>query len=678
MTNVTIYRGGNMLSVRFRFDGTRDVMMPVNLAYPPATMVGLWHGGLPQTTIVPSTATDAQVWPSVAAGIGTRIHDMSDDNTPINTGWSYVGANHGYDTGCRVNLADHGKTTADVGSQWTDGTRIYTLLAIPDADKLVFGNPYTVVNGIAQGVKNPPAAPLTHVSGATHTATVPIANILTPAVQILPSTHSHTVAVDLDGQPVPDGKSTGQVLTISESYVIPPYQGMIDTARAHIGTPLATIMPQAGSMCRIANTYRWSDETLLVSQRVTAEQKFTLNMGVTQCFPLTAPTGGTRVQFMPNVGVAGTLDWSGWANINTLPALTDFTPATLKEPAFPASSMTQWAVDAQGTPQWGITIGMLPTDDGHPQTRVKYTTAKSWFMSSSYKKNYPQLVWGRTLEAGESVFGTAYRRYLPPPRTATEIIVSDGTNDFVMIERVGTVIGARMPAPELVNRTLVPVGPTNILVPDQVPADGIPYNVPTSPGYGMWRAESDLASMAAVPGATRPVGTYFLPVAGATRSTTYTGSYQVLLLHPMYLAEATPVNRVCIEVTGVGTGVLRHGVYGHDSTNGRPVTSRPIADFGSLAITSLGVKESVLATPVVLPAGWHWYAHVWQAVPTTPPTLRASSNGGGAPLNLGTSSASMTGDRFGYLAIGVGGALGAITIAGVHQLPPPRVAYRRA
>ncbi|WP_433392420.1 hypothetical protein [Micromonospora sp. KLBMP9576] len=678
MTNATtVYRGGNLLSIRFRFDDTRDVMMPANLAYPPATMVGLWHGGLQQATLVPSTATDAQVWPVVPPALGTRIHDMSDDNCPINTGWSYVGANHGYDTGCRIALVDHGKTTADVGSQWTDGTRIYTLLAVPDANKLLFGNPYTVVNGIAQGVKNPPSAPLTHVSGATHTATVPIAGILTPAVQIFPSTHSHTVAVELDGKPVPDGRSTGQALTISESYVIPSYQGMIDTARANIGTPLATIMAQTAPLCRVTNLYRWSEGTLIVSQRVTAQQTFTLNMGVTQCFPLTAPAGGTRRQFMPNVGVAGTLDWSGWADINTLPALTDFTPATLKDPLMPVSSMTQWAVDAQGTPQWGITMGMLPIGDGLAQNRIKYTTAKGWFISSSFKKNYPQLVWGRTLEAGVSVAGTAYRRYLPPPRTATEVVVSDGTHDFVMIERVGTVVSAQMRAPQLLNRKLVAVGSTNLQVPARVTADGIPYHVPVSPGYGMWRAEPDMVPAEALPGATRGVGTYFLLMSGPTRSNTYTGTYQRLLLYPMYLAEATRVDRACVEMTGIGTGVVRHGVYGHDPATGRPVTARPIADFGTVA-AAVGVQESILAVPVVLPAGWHWYAHVWQAVLTTPPSLRASVTGSGATLNLGTSSAAMTGDRFGYHAGGVGGALGAITIAGVHQLPPPRVAYRRA
>ncbi|WP_328348650.1 hypothetical protein [Micromonospora sp. NBC_00421] len=676
MAELIVYRSNALMSVRSRIDATRDVVMPVNLAYA-ESMVGLWHSGLPQVSLVPSTATDAQVWPVMSA-VGTRIHDTSDDNCPINTGWSYVGGNHGYNVGNQIVVTNHGKTTADVGSQWSDGTRIFTLLAVTNANSLLFGNPYTIVDGIAQGARVRPAAPLTHVSGATNRTTVPITG-LTPDVQIRPATHSHTVAVELDGRPVPAGRSTGQELVIRESYVIPTYQGMIDTARARIGTPIATIMPQLPSLCRISNEYRWSPGgSLIVAQTVTALSRFTLNAGVTQCGPLTPVAGGTRRQFMPNVGVAGGLNWSVWANIDTLTALTDFTPATLRNRLMPASSMTQWVVSGGGVQQWGIAVGLLPVADGEPEIRVRYTTAKGWFISSSLKKNYPQLVWGRTLAAGESVTGTAYRRYLAPPSTATEIVVSADGQDFVVIERVGTVAQAEMAVPQLFHRLLVPVGPTNLDVPDRVTVDGIPYAVPVSPGYGTWRAEPDRAASGPLPGATGPRGSYFLVRSGPTLSRTCTGTYQRLLLHPVFLAEPTPVDRACVEVTVAGTGVLRHGVYAHDPATGRPAVLGPIADFGTVAVTSVGVQESVLGAPVVLPAGWHWYAHVWQASGTTPPAVRASGVGAATTLNLGAGAAAMTGDRFGYEVTGVTGALGAITISGVHQFPPPQVAYRRA
>ncbi|WCN83513.1 hypothetical protein [Micromonospora sp. LH3U1] len=675
MPELIVYRFNALMSVRSRFDSTRDLVMPANLAYAEA-MVGMWHSGLPQVTLVPSTATDDQVWPIMSA-VGTKIHDTSDDNCPINTGWSYVGGNHGYDVGNQIVVTNHGKTTADVGSQWTDGIRIFTLLAITNANSLLFGNPYTVVDGIAQGARVKPAAPLTHVSGATNKTTVPITG-LTPDVQIRPATHSHTATVELDGRPVANGRWTGQDLTIRESYVIPSYQGMIDTARTNIGTPIATIMSRVPSLCRVSNVYRWSQGGLLVGQTVAALARFTLNAGVTQCAPLTAVAGGTRRQFMPNVGSAGGLNWSVWANIDTLPALTDFTPATLKDRLMPASSMTQWAVNSGQIQQWGIAVGLLPVADGVPEIRARHTTTKGWFISSSLKKNYPQLVWGRTLAAGESVTGTAYRRYLAPPSAATEIVVSDSTHDFVMIERVDTVAQTQMAAPQLFHRLLVPVGPTNLSVPDRVTVDGIPYSMPVPSGYGMWRAEPDQAQAGPLPGATCSRGSYFLTLSGPTQNTTYTGTYQRLLLHPVYLAEPTPVDRVCVEVTVAGTGVMRHGVYAHDPATGRPAALGPIADFGSVALTSVGVRESVLSVPVLLPAGWHWYGHVWQTNGATPPTLRASDTGAATTLNLGTSSAAMTGDCFGYEVTGTTGVLGAITISGIHQLRPPRVAYRRA
>ncbi|MBO4163441.1 hypothetical protein [Micromonospora antibiotica] len=676
MAELIVYRSNALMSVRSRIDATRDVIMPVNLAYA-ESMVGMWHSGLPQVSLVPSTATDAQVWPVLSA-VGTRIHDTSDDNCPINTGWSYVGGNHGYNVGNQIAVANHGKTTADVGSQWSDGSRIFTLLAITSASSLLFGNPYTIVDGIAQGARVKPTAPLTHVSGATNRATVPITG-LTPDVQIRPATHSHTVAVELDGRPVPDGRSTGQELVIRESYVIPSYQGMIDTARANIGTPIATIMPRIPSLCRISNVYRWSPGgDLLVAQQVTALTRFTLNAGVTQCAPLTPVAGGSRRQFMPNVGAAGGLNWSAWANIDTLAALTDFTPATLTDRSMPASSMTQWVVNGGGVQQWGIAVGLLPVADGVPGIRTRYTTAKGWFISSSLKKNYPQLVWGRTLAAGESVAGTAYRRYLMPPSTATEIVVSTGSQDFVLIERVGAAAQAELDAPQLFHRLLVPVGPTNLTVPDRVTVAGVPYAVPVSPGYGMWRADPDEALPEPPPGVTRARGGYFLVRSGPTVESTCTGAYQRLLLHPFFLAEPTPVDRAGVEVTKVGTGVLRHGVYAHDPTTGRPALLGPLADFGTVAVTTVGVKESVLGAPVPLPAGWHWYGQVWQVSGVTPPTVRASSVGCAVPLQLGSTAAAMTGDRFGYEVTGVTGALGAITISGVHQFRPPQVAYRRA
>ncbi|MBM0275326.1 hypothetical protein [Micromonospora tarensis] len=501
---IAVYKSGNNITVRSRFDATRDVLMPIVLVYSLNACVGFWHAGLPQVNLVATAASDASVFPVLQGGVGTPIHDMSDDNCPINIrsasdtpsaalGFSYIGGNHGYNYAARIaGGAAHGKTTADLGSQWTDssGTRIYTLIRIVSTTEAWWAYPYDPVTG-APVATGPAGTTLTHVSGATNTATVNLASVLTPGWQITPAIQTESVVVQLDGKALAEGKTLGNTLTITETYVIPTYGGLVATARANVGVPFQNLWAQMPKLCRITNTYRWSaNGTLMVSQRVAALSSFRLSMGATQMFPLTAPAGGARRQAMPNVGTAGTLDWTTFANINTLPGgNTAFTSAVALDPAYPAQSATQWAEDASGTRVWGIAIGYLPIGDAHPSVRAGRTTYTPWFMSGSFKKNYPQVVWAHLVNDGDEIAATAYRRYLPPPQGPTEIVVSDGTHDFAIIERVGSTGYTRMLAPDLINRKLVPAGPVTLATPDRVGADGIPY---ATAGYGVWRAEPDV------------------------------------------------------------------------------------------------------------------------------------------------------------------------------------------
>lgn len=500
---IAVYRSGNNITVRSRFDATRDVLMPVTLVYSLNATVGFWHGGLQAVNVVATGAADAAVFPVLHSGVGTPIHDMSDDNCPINIrsasdapsvglGFSYIGGNHGYNYAARVAGAAHGKTSADLGSQWTDssGTRLYTLIRIVSATEAWWAYPYNPVTG-APVASGPAGTTLTHVSGATNTATVNLASVLTPGWQITPGIQVESVTVQLDDKALAEGRTLGHTLTITETYVIPTYRGLVDTVRANVGTPFQSLWASMARLCRITNTYRWqAGGTLMVSQRVAALSSFRLSMGVTQQFPLTAPAGGTRKQAMPNVGVAGTLDFSTWANINTLPAgNTAITPAAMVDPTYPAQGATQWAYDAADNPMWGIAIGYLPIGDGHPSVRAHRTTYVPWFLSGSFKKNYPQACWAWLVNVGDEVAATAYRQYLPPPQAATKLRVSDGTHDFVIIEQVGSTGYTRMLAPDLINRKLVPAGPVTLTTPNRVGADGIPFS---SAGYGAWRAEPDV------------------------------------------------------------------------------------------------------------------------------------------------------------------------------------------
>ena len=116
-------------------------------------------------------------------------------------------------------------------------------------------------------------------------------------------------------------------------------------------------------------------------------------------------------------------------------------------------------------------------------------------------------------------------------------------------------------------------------------------------------------------------GNYFIAHHGTLGSAALTGSYEILYLHYIDLGSEVPIDRACFEVTVLGTGDLRTGVYAHDPRTGRPVVTGPLADFGLESVASTGIKERTVSR-LVLPRGF-WFGFVWQ----TRYALHGSSRG---------------------------------------------------
>ena len=99
-------------------------------------------------------------------GAWKTIENNEDDNCPVYLSSGYLGAGHGYDRARKITAAGHGKTYADIGSEWLAGSNHVWLVRIVDENTLIFigdnaSNGYDT-NGFT-------ATSLTHVSGATHT-----------------------------------------------------------------------------------------------------------------------------------------------------------------------------------------------------------------------------------------------------------------------------------------------------------------------------------------------------------------------------------------------------------------------------------------------------------------------------------------------------------------------------
>jgi hypothetical protein len=675
-TGITVYRDGDDMLLRTGFDDSNDLILPICLSRGDESQLMMQTDTHGSVCLVPAGTAEVQVWPVLLTG--TAIHLANDDNAPIAVNWGgHIAGNHGWPAGSTVTLVGHDKTTSDLGSIWTDGTRQYTLLAIPSSSALLFGGPYTLSSGVVVGDTTLPSTTLTHVSGATHTSSVSIAGGVA-LTQIHPSSHSHAVTALLDGRPFGDGRSNGQALTFKETYTVVSYKGLIDTARANIGTSVFTLLTSCPSFGTVTNTYRFTGKKQTICQRFAAEEKVTVGLKATQFAALNTLLGSDVVrQFIPGVGVVGGNDFRTYVDLAAVTVDANITPVACLDPTDPPKSATQWVHSLSGVPRFGMALGYLPVDDSTPQQRVKNASAQYWQIRASSKKSYPQIGYSQTLNAGETVQGTAFREYLAPGEAAaTHITMTDGARTWAQVDRVATTTGASMDIPTQQGSVLRQVGRSTLtLERSTVGAGGIRYAAPAAPGYGMFELVPPPTTSTQAPGSCVPVGKWFAVNRGALSTTTLPISGR-LYLWPLLLPEDAPVDRIAVEVTTPGTGVVRIGLFPADPATGWPAEAGPLVDMGTIDPTGAGIKELTL-TGVTVPASGCWVGLAWQGTSTTSPTLRCLAGVVAGPLTVGTSSAALSTATMGVYAAAAG-ALGAITVAGTHDLPVPQVGFRRA
>ena len=485
---LTVIALGTEMALRYSADATRDIVEPFSLSHANfanmTPMVMYQNSTQAQVYLVPSATSDASVFPTIAAGVtASNVAGQGDDNAPIYADWSYVGGNHGWFGATTVTMTAHGKTNADRGSQWSDGTRTYTLLKVIDANNVLIGHQYTVSSGIVTGSTIAPAATLTHVSGATNTASITIVGGAV-AGPIHPATHTHVVSALLDGKPIRDGSTAGEVLTVTETYTIVSFKALIDYSRANIGADPFANIAALGAHSRVSNTYRITALGKVISQTATALEATQPVIICTQAMPVAVPSGGTLEQFIPGVGTVNGCDFRTFAPVASLTGDTTIVLANQLTAGDPPNRMIQWAKDSGGVRAWGQMIGILPVMDGKPATRKSNgTDTNGWFIDNSTKKNYPRISVSRLLAIGDTVTASTFRRYLTPD-APPEQVITDGARYWVTIDQPAanaSKVIAR--TPRITGRALTVIG-TATVTPDRtfVTGEGITYTN-SAPGY---------------------------------------------------------------------------------------------------------------------------------------------------------------------------------------------------
>lgn len=413
---------------------------------------------------------------------GTVIHANGDDPAPVRMP-SAVGANHGYPQISAYTVAGHDKTTADLGSIYTDGTRQYTLLAI-SGDSLTFGYPYTVDGaGVTVPGTTAPAATLTHVSGGTNTANVPITTTAGIS-QLWPSTTTPDIRYVLDGRAITaDGEYRGSVLQVMESYTILDYKGIIDWARANVGQSFAANRDAIAGALRISNIYTFREGgRCTLSTSLTAVRPVTLgNTGIIQAFKLDEGAG-TLWRYLPGVKAKSGVDFAVPVNMTTYSTNIIYGPADYIDPAKPPSRYVDW-LQSGSIKIVGFTAGYI-TDKTNTKDSDRATLPTGWDMRGT-KKVYPVAISGVTLAAGEHRSFEAFRNYVAPhPSGATLVnVVEDAQATYVHIDFHQGVTGQAIPLPDHIGKNVTVLDSDGLTVAnDTVDASGLTVTVPGTAG----------------------------------------------------------------------------------------------------------------------------------------------------------------------------------------------------
>lgn len=356
---------------------------------------------------------------------GSVIHTNADDITPIRT-FSTVGANHGYTSIVRVTMSGHGKTTADLGSRWTDGTTQYTLLDIIGND-LVFGCPYTVSNDIVGSTRIAPTGNLTHVSGATNTTTVSTTTVASSS-QLYPSINKISVKYVLDGKEITDdGIYFGNALEVQESYNIMDYKAIIDFAQANIGISYKN--DSIAGIVTLTNRFVFTRGLkCTTSHGLSTLKKVSLGeCGFLQSSVMSL-SGHTRKRFMPGVLPKEGWDFEAGVDLDAYNVSLLYTSADNKVAGIPPSHYTDWLYQT-GVRKFGFTMGYIVDKTNSKHADRLANTPTLWDMRSS-KKAYPVALRG-TLEAGEYRSFMGFRNYLSPEEvgSATTLNVVEDAKD---------------------------------------------------------------------------------------------------------------------------------------------------------------------------------------------------------------------------------------------------------
>jgi len=474
---VRVLKVSNNIYVRSYFNETKDVVTHynINIGYTNLNV------GIVATYLIDKAAADT----ATAYTAGVNIHSSGDDICPWSTGnTGYIGGNHGFNT-ANVTVASHDKVNADVGSIWTDGTNQWYLANIIDSTHLHFsciatGSPWATTSSVS-------GSTLTHVSGATNTATVTIT--AQALLQAAPISLNRSQKVLLDGK----FDITDSVLSYADFVDIVDVYDIVDPSTIVITYPVN--WSNGSPWVRNKITYRLSNFGSTVVY-YTAEILRALNlgyMGFLQSDKVNKGTYDKVFAYMPKVLTNNGYDLKAIIDFTSNPSVSlNYTDTYLESTSNPPDRLIEFLGDNDGTKRVGYAHGYnIVYGHGKSASRDANNT-NQWNIHTS-GKSYPHCIDNLgNISAGTVFQVIVYRQYFDPqlyPNTTCVYHHKIGNIDMVYIDIHQNVTNLKIQLPSFLTGkaiTLVEKNSDLTLVTDEVVAsDGVIVTVTNNYGYAV-------------------------------------------------------------------------------------------------------------------------------------------------------------------------------------------------
>lgn len=388
----TLYIDGTYAYIRTPFSDTLDMVQLVQ--YGTTTK---WNNNVINPyqikTIAKSTAKENLV---TAYNAGTLVVNHGDDAAPLNYNGTYIGANHGAYIVHEITQTAHGKNYIDVGSKWSNGAREYTLVRIVDTNKLWFVSDNTGTS--AQWAYNNTLLTgntLTHVSGATNTASISVSS--DSITQLYTAINNHIKKIVVDGYKTITASGYYDVESVEfiDTYNIMNVPAIISYLQAHVGTSTEQELnvPSIDYDVNVQVSYKYvQNGALTINTQFQKKSNINFNFaGLTQALPLSY-SGKTLLYYVPKMNPvtvgSNTYSLSNVVDVTSVTDVINLLKANWSDALNPPDRMAQ-IVKNGATKEFGHVVG-YSLSRGATQPSIRSSTTDAGFFNGPTRKMYPK------------------------------------------------------------------------------------------------------------------------------------------------------------------------------------------------------------------------------------------------------------------------------------------------